>query len=388
MEQVLIVRYGEISLKGNNRHYFENKLVGNLQRRLRNHPELHIYKFDSRIYIDLNGADPKPIIPIITMVFGVVSVSLATRCSTEWNLLCETVLAETAKALSPNKNTTFKVQSRRGNKKYPLDSLQISQELGALILDKYDQLTVDVHQPEFTVYVEIRDVAYVYTEKIPGYAGLPYGTAGKGLLLLSGGIDSPVAGWMMARRGLQLEALHFHSYPFTSERAKEKVMELARILSLYCRRINLHSVNLLEIQTMLRQNCPEELFTILSRRFMMFIANQVAADNHCEAIVTGENLAQVASQTVPSLHVTNAAAQFPVFRPLIALDKKEIVAYAEKIGTYETSILPFEDCCTVFVPKHPSTHPILEKVEAAEALVDKTGLIEKALADKELLVID
>lgn len=386
MDQVLIIRYGEISLKGNNRHYFEDKLVGNLRRRLHQYPNIYIYKRDSRIYIEPHGADIDALVPLATMVFGVVSVSRATRCNIEWDSLSEAALSETATALKQKNINTFKVQSKRGDKNYYMDSMQISCEMGGVILDAHPELQVDVHKPDLTVYVEVRDYGYVYTEKIPGYSGLPYGTAGKGLLLLSGGIDSPVAGWMMARRGLQLECLHFHSYPFTSERAKEKVLDLTKILSIYCRKINLHCVNLLEIQQMLRQNCPEELFTILTRRFMMFIANKIAADNHCEAIVTGENMAQVASQTVPSLHVTNAAAELPVFRPLIAMDKNEIIDFAVKIGTYDTSILPYEDCCTVFVPKRPSTHPVLEKVEAAERLVDKEGMIERALAEKELIV--
>jgi len=388
MDQVIIVRYGEISLKGRNRGFFEDKLVDNLRLRLQEYPNLSFYKRDSRIYIELNGTPAEPVLTKAAVVFGVVSLSLATRCSTRFEEITAVAVAETENALKREKIKTFKAQAKRGDKKYPLDSQEIGREIGACILRHFDgQLTVDVHHPDLTVYVEVRDYAYVYSQKVPGYGGLPYGTSGKGLLLLSGGIDSPVAGWMMAKRGLMLEAIHFHSYPFTSERAKEKVEELARILSLYCRRIKLYHINLLEIQTAIREKCPEELFTILSRRFMMFIAARVAAHNHCEALITGENISQVASQTLQSLHVTNAAVDIPVFRPLIAMDKMDIINIAEKIGTYETSILPYEDCCTVFLPKNPATKPRLDKVLTYESALDKEALIKNALDGLECKTI-
>ncbi len=388
MDHVIIVRYGEISLKGRNRGFFEDKLVDNLKLRLQEYPNLTYYKKDSRIYIELNGTPAEPVLTKAAVVFGVVSVSPATRCSTQFDEIAAAAVAETENAMKRGKIKTFKAQAKRGDKKYPLDSQEIGREIGACILRRFDgQLTVDVHNPDLTVYVEVRDYAYVYSQKVPGYGGLPYGTSGKGLLLLSGGIDSPVAGWMMAKRGLILEAIHFHSYPFTSERAKEKVEELARILSLYCRRIKLYHINLLEIQTAIREKCPEELFTILSRRFMMFIAARVAAHNHCEALITGENISQVASQTLQSLHVTNAAVDIPVFRPLIAMDKMDIINMAEKIGTYETSILPYEDCCTVFLPKNPATKPRLEKVLQHEAALDKEALIKSALDGLECKII-
>jgi len=388
MDQVIIVRYGEISLKGRNRGFFEDKLVDNLRLRLQEYPNLSFYKRDSRIYIELNGTPAEPVLTKAAVVFGVVSLSLATRCSTRFEEITAVAVAETENALKREKIKTFKAQAKRGDKKYPLDSQEIGREIGACILRHFDgQLTVDVHHPDLTVYVEVRDYAYVYSQKVPGYGGLPYGTSGKGLLLLSGGIDSPVAGWMMAKRGLMLEAIHFHSYPFTSERAKEKVEELARILSLYCRRIKLYHINLLEIQTAIREKCPEEFFTILSRRFMMFIAARVAAHNHCEALITGENISQVASQTLQSLHVTNAAVDIPVFRPLIAMDKMDIINIAEKIGTYETSILPYEDCCTVFLPKNPATKPRLDKVLTYESALDKEALIKNALDGLECKTI-
>jgi thiamine biosynthesis protein ThiI len=282
---------------------------------------------------------------------------------------------------------SFKVQTKRANKNFPLQSQEISKEVGAFILKHCSDLKVDVHSPDLTVYLEIRDYAYLYTEKIPGFGGMPYATNGKALLLLSGGIDSPVAGWLMAKRGVELEAVHFHSYPFTSERAKEKVINLARILAKYCRSITLHIVNLLEIQQALRANCPEEIFTLLSRRYMMFIAEKIALQNNCSGLITGESIGQVSSQTIQSLAVTNAAVELPIFRPLICMDKAEITNLALKIETYETSILPYEDCCTVFLPKRPATKPKLEKVLKAEALLNREILISDAMSKVETLTI-
>lgn len=387
IDKILIVRYGEIGLKGFNRHVFEDKLLSNLKNLLKPLGNFEVTKGDSRLYLELAENDPEPVAKMASLVFGVVSVSIADRFNANLDQIYETAIGQVRELLSRNKIRSFKVTSRRGDKRFPLDSLAISREVGARILESFPELTVDVHNPDLTVYVEVRDQAYLYTQKIPGPGGMPYKTSGKGLLLLSGGIDSPVAGWLMAKRGVELEALHFHSFPFTSERAKEKVIELARILSGYCRRIHLHTINLLNIQTAIRENCPEELFTIISRRFMMFIAERIAEKVHCDALITGENIAQVASQTIQSLHVTNSAVDLPVFRPLIAMDKTEIVALAEKIGTYETSILPYEDCCTVFLPKRPATKPRLEKVINAESKLDKESLILEALQNSETMVI-
>lgn len=387
MESVLIVRYGEISLKGRNRGYFEDKLLNNLQLRLRSYRNIRLQKKDSRIYIDIHDNDPWEVMARIKPVFGVVSISPAWTCTTDFEQICALARTVTAQHMSEHKVSSFKVQGKRADKTYPMESMIIGREVGAYLLQAFPALHVELNQPDLTVYVEVRDRAYIYTEKIPGYGGLPYGTGGKGLLLLSGGIDSPVAGWLMAKRGLAIEALHFHSYPFTSERAKEKVIELSQILSSYCRRITLHSVNLLEIQTAIRQGCPEDFFTIISRRFMMFIAEKVATANHCQALISGENIAQVASQTLESLQVTNAAVGLPIFRPLIAMDKVEIIRLAEEIGTFQTSILPYEDCCTVFLPRHPVTKPKLEKVLQLESALAVGDLVDKALETLETIQI-
>ncbi|HYH03898.1 MAG TPA: tRNA uracil 4-sulfurtransferase ThiI [Bacillota bacterium] len=383
MQTILIVRYGEISLKGSNRHYFEDTLVKNLKSRLRSFSGLNFSKGDSRIYIDPGTTDAQTLLPIIAGTFGVVSVSIASRFEADLELIYANAREYVEVALREQPVKTFKVQSRRGNKSFPLESLEISRIVGAVILERFPQLEVDVHTPDLTVYVEVRDYAYVYTAKTPGPGGMPYGTNGKALLLISGGIDSPVAGWLMAKRGVALEALHFHSYPFTSERAQEKVFELTRILSRSCQQITLHSVNLLPVQQEIKAHCPEDYFTIISRRLMMFIAEQVALQHECQALITGENIGQVASQTIQSLHVTNSAVQLPVFRPLLAMDKMEIVAWSVKIGAYDVSIQPYEDCCTVFLPKRPVTKPRLDKVVALETPLNIPHLVEQALANIE-----
>ena len=391
MDQVLIVRYGEISLKGLNRSFFEDRLLSNIKKALKPLGNFPIKKSDSRIYVDLpeNGIDA--IVETVRKVFGVVSVSVAKRFPADFATItreAREVLAERFSDPARGRTyQTFKVDCKRVDKNFPMASLEVSREVGAAILDSFPELRVDVHQPQITVYVELRDLAYVYAGKTPGFGGMPYGTNGKALLLLSGGIDSPVAGWLTAKRGVEIEAVHFHSFPFTSERAKEKVIELARILSRSCRRLRLTTVNLLEIQRQIKENCPEEIFTILSRRFMMFIAEQVALQTQCEALITGESIGQVASQTIPSLHVTNAAVSLPVLRPLITMDKMEIVDLAVKIGTYETSILPYEDCCTVFLPNRPATKPRLEKVLKHEAKLDRDMLIRAALSAADVIEV-
>jgi thiamine biosynthesis protein ThiI len=388
MEKVIIVRHGEISLKGLNRPFFEDTLVKNIKRALRKYEGLKIFKKDSRIYIENLGAtDPDQVAREATKVFGVVSVSIATKLDSDMEQIKTLAQKLVAQKLVAGHFVSFKVQTKRANKNFPLQSQEISKEVGAFILKHCSDLKVDVHSPDLTVYLEIRDYAYLYTEKIPGFGGMPYATNGKALLLLSGGIDSPVAGWLMAKRGVELEAVHFHSYPFTSERAKEKVINLARILAKYCRSITLHIVNLLEIQQALRANCPEEIFTLLSRRYMMFIAEKIALQNNCSGLITGESIGQVSSQTIQSLAVTNAAVELPIFRPLICMDKAEITNLALKIETYETSILPYEDCCTVFLPKRPATKPKLEKVLKAEALLNREILISDAMSKVETLTI-
>lgn len=388
MEKVIIVRHGEISLKGLNRPFFEDTLVKNIKSALRKFEGLNIFKRDSRIYIEnLGPADPKQIAFDVTKVFGVVSVSIASKFDSDLELIKTTALEMISHKLATEHFKSFKVETKRANKGFPLQSQEVSKVVGAFILKHLADLKVDVHRPDLTVYIEIRDHAYLYTDKISGFGGMPYTTNGKALLLLSGGIDSPVAGWMMAKRGVELEAVHFHSYPFTSERAKEKVIELARILAKYCRSITLHIVNLLEIQQAIRANCSEEIFTLLSRRFMMFIAEKIALQSQCSGLITGESIGQVASQTIQSLAVTNAAVELPIFRPLICMDKAEITHWAQKIETYETSILPYEDCCTVFLPKRPAIKPKLDKILKAEANLDREALTNSALEKEETMII-
>jgi thiamine biosynthesis protein ThiI len=387
MDQVLIVRYGEITLKGLNRPYFENHLVKDIKNALRSIGIFSIVKRDQLIYIDILDYDPEPIVAKVTRVFGVVSVSVAERLSADMNRIAAVALQKVREYRARTGLKTFKVITKRANKAFPVTSPEISRVIGEFLLDNTEGIVVDVHQPDLSVYIEIRDQAYIYLNKIPGFGGMPYGTNGRALLLLSGGIDSPAAGWLMAKRGVAIEAVHFHSYPFTSERAKEKVIDLARILSGYCHSVPLHIINLLNIQQAIKEHCPEEIFTILSRRFMMFIAERIALQNSCLALITGESMGQVASQTIQNLHITNSAVSIPVFRPLIATDKNEIVNLAAKIGTYETSIQPYEDCCTIFLPKRPSTKPRLEKVLKHEANLDKEALIAAALETEETLTI-
>lgn len=387
MKRTLIVRYGEIALKGLNKSYFEQKLVKHIQANIRDLGNTRVYKSNGLVFVELNGQDEEEVIARVVKVFGIVSVSPAWKVEADLDVIKETALKLTIERVKDGQFKTFKVESRRGDKSFPLNSPQICREVGGYILQGIEGLKVDVHEPELSIHIDVRDKAYIYSEKIPGFGGLPLGTNGKAMLLLSGGIDSPVAGWMMAKRGVEIQAVHYHSYPFTSERAKEKVMDLAKILASYCGNIRLHAVNLLPIQKEINEKCPEEEMTILSRRFMMKIAEQIAISNGCHALITGESIGQVASQTIEGLTVTNEAVTLPVFQPLIALDKVDIVELAKKIGTFETSILPYEDCCTVFLPKRPVTKPRVERIKESENKLDVERLIEKALADMEVIKI-
>ncbi|SNS36918.1 thiamine biosynthesis protein ThiI [Anaerovirgula multivorans] len=383
MDRVIIIRYGEIILKGLNKRFFEDKLAKHIRHALKDLGKLKVYKEHSRIYVDVDDYNEDDIIDRVKKVFGVVSMSPANRFPVDMEQIKKVALEEIQSLAKQKGARTFKVESKRGDKNFPMKSPEISKEIGAYILQNIDGLTVDVHQPEAVVHVEIRNCAFVHSKKINGFGGLPLGTNGKAMLLLSGGIDSPVAGWLVGKRGVKIEAIHFHSYPFTSERAKEKVLDLAKILSIYCGEFKLFSINILPIQKEINEKCPEEEMTILSRRFMMKIAERVALESNCDALVTGESIGQVASQTVKSLQVTNAAVDMPVFRPLIAMDKVDIIELAQKIETFETSILPFEDCCTVFLPKHPVTKPSLEKILQSEGLLDVEGLINEAIENME-----
>ena len=325
----------------------------------------------------------------MSKIFGIYSVSPAMEMEKDLEIIFQAAADMACRKLkSLGKETaTFKVESKRADKRFPMNSMTLSAEAGGYILEHVPGLSVDVHHPDFTVYIEVRESAFVYTDIVMGSGGMPVGTSGKGMLLLSGGIDSPVAGYMMAKRGIALEAVHYHSFPYTSERAKQKVIELAQELSAYTGPIKIHMVHFTDIQMSIYEKCPEEQLTLIMRVFMMRIAEKIAKDRNCGALITGESLGQVASQTLASLTVTNSVIDLPVFRPLIGMDKLEIMDIAKRIDTYETSILPYEDCCTVFVPKHPVTHPKLEKILKSVKLLDSEALIADALAKTEVITV-
>ncbi len=388
MEKVLLVRYAEIHLKGLNRPYFERALTDNMKRALHGMKPV-IEREHGRIYVrGIAEEDFDSALDRLTRVFGIHSVSPAAAVEKDWETVVAAALDLMEKKLSSaGAGTTFKVFARRSDKHYFMNSDMINKELGGRVLDRFPGLSVDVHKPEIKLSVEIRDMAYVYCEEIPGANGMPVGTAGKASLLISGGIDSPVAGYMMAKRGLTLSAVHFYSYPYTSERARDKVVELTRLVSRYAGEIKLFLVPFTDIQMTIYEKCPEKETTVLMRRLMMRIAERIAREEGAMALITGESLGQVASQTLEALTVTNDAVDMPVFRPLIGFDKDEIMEVARRIGTYETSILPYEDCCTVFVPKHPVTKPRLADLRASEAAVDFSEMIEKAVENTEIMVI-
>lgn len=379
MKEVVLCKYGELILKGANRSRFESQLLRELRRRAAHVGDFQIRYAQSTVYIEpqTDGEDVDEMFEQVKKVFGFASVTRAAAC--EKNM--EAIFAA-ARAYLPAKLRgckTFRCEAKRSDKLFPLKSPEIAAEVGGEILEAMPELQVDLTHPEITVRVEIRDrMAYIHAGQERGAGGIPLGSGGKGLLLLSGGIDSPVAGYMMAKRGLFIDALHFESYPYTSEQARQKVLELAHELCEYCREIRVHVISLTHIQEMLRDNCDEEYFTLLLRRFMMELANRVAEEKECKALITGESLGQVASQTMAAICVTDAVARYPVLRPCIGLDKEEIVERARQIGTFDTSILPYEDCCTVFTPRHPKTRPELSKVEQQETRLDKEVLLQEA----------
>ncbi len=381
IKEVILCKYGEIVLKGANRQNFESSLIKELRRRASPHGVFKIYCRQSTIYVvpQNDGCDLDGMYTAARRVFGIIAVNRAAVCDKTMESIIETV-----KAYLPEKlvgKRTFKVDARRADKAFPLTSPEISREIGGVILSEVKGIKVDVHNPEATVAVEVRDeYAYVRASQEAGAGGLPLRTAGRGLLLLSGGIDSPVAGFMMAKRGMEIEALHFESFPYTSERAREKVMKLAEEMCEYCSKIHVHVISLTEVQEALRDNCKEEYFTVLLRIFMMRLAERCAREYKCGALITGESLGQVASQTLDAIAVTNSVVDIPVLRPCVGLDKNEIVSLAVKYGTFDTSILPYEDCCTVFTPRHPKTHPHLDEVKSELEKVDFEGLMESAYA--------
>ncbi len=387
MDRIILVRYTEIHLKGLNRPFFEKKLIANMKSSLKGIP-CKIYHEQGRIYVHSVPDDSfDEAIDRLRRVFGIHSLSPAYVVDKDWDNVVNTCYELMEKEIERSGKTSFKVFARRSDKHYFMNSDAINREMGGLMLERFPCLHVDIHNPEIKLCIEIRDSAYVYCEEIPCANGMPIGSAGKATLLISGGIDSPVAGYMMAKRGLILSAVHFYSYPYTSERARDKVVELAGLLSKYAGPIRLFLVPFTDIQMKIYDECPEKETTVIMRRLMMKIAERIAVSEESRALITGEALGQVASQTLESLCVTNDAVSMPVFRPLIGFDKNEIMELARKIGTYETSILPYEDCCTVFVPKHPVTKPDLETLRASEAAVDFSELIEKAIADTELMTV-
>lgn len=378
--EMLLLKLGEVVLKGLNRRSFEDRLVSNVRRRLKACGSFQVYIRQSTIYVEptAENCDMEAAYAAARQVFGVVSVARAVPCEKTVEAIVETAKTYLADAFAAA--GSFKVESKRADKQYPMNSIQISQAVGGELAEAFPNLAVDVHGPDLTVYVEIREKhAYVHAPSVPGAGGLPVGMGGHAVSLLSGGLDSPVSSWMMARRGVELEMVHFVSPPYTSQQAQDKVLELARLLTAYCGRMIVHIVPFTEIQEEIRKNCPEEYFTLIMRRFMMRLAEAVAKKAGAKALITGESLGQVASQTMMALGVTEDVTTMPVLRPLIGMDKVEIIRISREIGTYETSILPYEDCCTVFTPRHPATRPNIEDVRKAEAALDVEALVAKAL---------
>lgn len=388
-QNILIVRCGEVALKGMNKPYFERMLADRIRANLKGYKGVDVRRHEGLIFIRADKSlDIDGIIKETAKVFGVASISKAVESESELNAIGEAAVSYMMDLIEKRGVKSFKVEAKRADKNFPVKSPEIGRIIGAKVLIGCKVLKVDVHQPDVYLHVDVRhDRTYIYEGKVAGFGGLPLGTNGKGMVLLSGGIDSPVAAWLMAKRGMLIEAVHFHSYPYTSPRAQEKVEDLARILASYCGRFKMHAVNLLPIQEKIVENCPEEETTILVRRFMMKIAEKIAAENDCMMLITGENLGQVASQTAESLVVTDASVSMPVMRPLIAMDKVDIMEKAKEIGTYETSIQPYEDCCTVFLPKHPATKPRLERILASESRLDCETLIDDAIKAREIIEI-
>ncbi|MBQ8599508.1 MAG: tRNA 4-thiouridine(8) synthase ThiI [Oscillospiraceae bacterium] len=389
MKEIILLKNGEIALKGLNRSVFEDKLISNARRRLEPLGKFGFRKAQSTIFVEPKDEDIDldEAVDILQKVYGIIALTRAAVVEKDFEAIKETAITYLKDELMEAK--TFKVDAKRSDKSFPLKSPEICRELGGYILENFPHLTVDVHNPDVNVVVEVRDyAAYVHGKQLPGAGGIPVGSGGRALLLLSGGIDSPVAGAMMAKRGLEVYAIHFASPPYTSERAKQKVITLAEKMTAYCGRINLFVVPFTEIQEHIKDDCPEELFTIIMRRYMMRIACRIARQQDCEALVTGESVGQVASQTIQAMSCTDAVADMPVLRPVVGMDKEEIIKVAHKIDTFETSILPYEDCCTVFTPKHPRTKPVMKFVEQAEQSMDMENLIDRAVKGTEVIKIN
>lgn len=386
MNRLVLVRYGEIILKGLNRPVFEDLLVKNIKQALKDECELKIYKAQATIYIEpKDDSCTESIVEKLKKVFGIVSIVAAYPAEKNMDDVEKQIINNLAPDLNAAK--TFKVIAKRADKKFHMTSPQICEEIGGRILERFPHLTVDVKNPEINVYVEIREHGYVHLDKIQGAGGMPSGSNGRAMLLLSGGIDSPVAGYMIGKRGVYMEAVHFFSYPYTSDRAKDKVLKLASIIASYTGSLKVHIVPFTDIQLEIRDKCPEEHLTLVMRRFMMAIAERIALKRSCQALITGESIGQVASQTMSALAVTDDAVSMPVFRPLIGMDKEEIVEISRKIDTFETSILPYEDCCTVFTPRHPTTKPKVEMIVRSQEKLDIERLINEAVEGTEIVEV-
>ena len=388
MNEIFLLKLGEIVLKGSNKRQFENKLRSNVRRRMKHYGNFDVYIMQSTVYVQPmdDECDVEGAWEACRSIFGVVSLCRCRPCEKNLDAIFDAIEEYLGDDLDCAKS--FKVESKRSDKAFPMTSIQISQAIGGRLAEAHPTVEVDVHHPDYTVFVEVRDLAaYVHGPAEPGAGGLPTGVGGRAMCLLSGGIDSPVAAWMMAKRGVEIECVHFFSYPYTSQLAKDKVIELARLVTRYSGRMTLNVVSFTKIQEAIRDNCPEEFFTLIMRRFMMEISMRIGKDHGCGALITGENLGQVASQTMEAMAVTGAVVDIPVFMPLVGMDKEDIVTIARKIGTMETSVLPYEDCCTVFTPKHPKTKPNLEQVRKAEAKLDREALIERAIANTELVKV-
>ena len=389
MNDIILLKLGEIILKGLNRRSFEQKLINNVRRRLAPIGNFKVYCMQSTIYVEAEqeGADMDAAFEALKKVFGIINLSRAAACENDKDAIVKLAIEYLKDEMESVKS--FKVESKRSDKRFPMNSIQLSQYVGGELADAYPDVEVDVHNPELTVHVEVRDLAaYVHASPVPGAGGMPVGSNGVAVTLLSGGIDSPVSTYMIAKRGVRLIPVHFFSFPYTSQQAKDKVVELAQLLTEYCGKMTIEVVPFTHIQEEIRDKCPEEYFTLIMRRFMMRIAQRIAEANGAKAIVTGENLGQVASQTMEAMASTQAVTDLPVLQPLIGMDKEEIVCLARKIGTFETSILPYEDCCTVFTPRHPRTRPKISEVAEAESVLDIEGLVEEALKGIERISVD
>lgn len=388
-KNLYIVRCGEVALKGMNKPYFERVLLERVRKSLEVYDDVEAHWIDGLMFVRVPAdIDEDEVISRCVRVFGVASVSPAVEVPKDINEIGRKAGEFMNDILKAEDIKTFKVRAKRADKNFPIESPEIARQVGGMVLKASKVLGVDVHRPDCTLNVDVRkEAAYIYRDKVKGFGGLPLGTNGKGMILMSGGIDSPVAAFMMAKRGMSIEAVHFHSYPYTSQRAQEKVEDLVKVLAGYMGTVRMHVINLLPIQEEIVKNCPEDETTLLVRRFMMRIAEKVAEKNKCMMLITGEDLGQVASQTAEALVVTDNVVSMPVMRPLIAMDKVDIMEKAREIGTYEISIQPYEDCCTVFLPKHPVTKPKLPRIEKSESALDVDALVKAAVESEEILVI-